>query len=315
MLSPQRQDSKISADTTPTPSTTLDTDSTAQQPTIDASTTISNTTTTAQTATTTATPTTSPFLLQTLPTHLSTHIHTLSPTTTLPILLHPSLLFLTLSLHPSLLPSPLELFIGVFSYFCAGCLISVFLILDNAWDAVVWPWKGEGDVWMWWWEVWVWRATVNEGEGEGEMSVIETPVGGKLGRQDDGVNVEDPDGSMELYIPPTPMLPRSMRSSTPPASSPTSSPTSSSMTESPLVRHKSGLLGESPAPVRFKHFSGKGFAERRLARDLVAQAHGDGVPVEVVRRALGVVREGSDGEEDGEQDEGIGEWEDLGRKM
>jgi hypothetical protein len=67
----------------------------------------------------------------------------------------------------------------------------------------------------------------------------------------DGSTTPDPPPVDDPIIPPTPFLPGGLR------------PNHLLL---PQPVHHSGLLGESPAPIKFKHFSGNGF--RGLGNDI-----------------------------------------------
>ena len=131
-----------------------------------------------------------------------------------------------------------------------------------------WPWDDEGFVWPW--QKWLWSGTVYNDEAiseslanyrvdyfksvaslfeedgeEGEEGSVDFGRSGFEGRDviEGQVQSTTPEGSPErpdIIIPPTPCLPGGLRPITLP----------------PPLTHSSGLLGESPAPIRFKHFSG-----------------------------------------------------------
>jgi hypothetical protein len=131
-------------------------------------------------------------------------------------------------------------------------------------ESHAWPWEDDG--WVWPWEALLWSNTVYLGDDEVDLSASMTeymrankPASDRVGsplRDDGGTeegswtvvsnkpSVETSTGNDDPIIPPTPFLPQGMR------------PVS---LRPPQTMHHSGLLGESPAPPKFKHFSGNGF--------------------------------------------------------
>lgn len=128
-----------------------------------------------------------------------------------------------------------------------------------------WPWDDDGFVWPW--ERWLWSRTVYNDEAVGEsiasytvdhlqsVALLFDEAGheregsvdfgrsGFEGRGDVGglVPSTTPEGSparFDIIIPPTPCLPGGLRPI--------------DLLVQPT--HPSGLLGASPAPIRFKHF-------------------------------------------------------------
>jgi hypothetical protein len=134
-----------------------------------------------------------------------------------------------------------------------------------------WPWDKEG--WIWIWERWMWSGTVHGEESDASTNtstsplLLTTPFAVEALHQDPAPkssSVRDKGKSTvtktndippatafirPIIIPPTPQLPRSFQPTVMPP------PT-------PAQLHKSGIMGESPMPPRFKHFSGNGFADK-----------------------------------------------------
>jgi hypothetical protein len=130
-----------------------------------------------------------------------------------------------------------------------------------------WPWEDEGFVWPWQALLWSGTAYVDETvaddvaayrnlnmssssshrvDGKGDASDQDDIASGNDGADTlatSTLNSATPAGSParhDIIIPPTPLLPGGLR--------PIRLP--------PPPVHHSGLLGESPAPIKFKHFSG-----------------------------------------------------------
>ncbi|KAE8849660.1 hypothetical protein PTNB73_01329 [Pyrenophora teres f. teres] len=167
--------------------------------------------------------------------------------------------------QPGFLPRPDETFVATVGFFYAGVIIVTTFALLEYEETHTWPWNDEGFIWPW--EKWLWSCTVYNDESigdsvasykddylksvtslfeeEGEQKEVSVDFGrsGFEGRDDvqEPVQSTTPDGSParpDIIIPPTPCLPGGLRP-TSLASPPT---------------HSSGLLGESPAPIRFKNF-------------------------------------------------------------
>jgi hypothetical protein len=101
-----------------------------------------------------------------------------------------------------------------------------------------WPWEDDG--WVWPWQAVLWGNTIyGDGEEFGES------VTAYFHRPDinaeDGNAIAEPFAGDDPIIPPTPFLPGGLRP-----------------VQLERPQHHSGLLGESPAPIKFKHFSGDG---------------------------------------------------------
>lgn len=123
-------------------------------------------------------------------------------------------------------------FLGAFAL-----IFPAYALMEYA-DSHIWPWNGEG--WVWPWEAILWSSTVYNDETPGDSVAIykytNITASPTIGSTTPAVSPARPD----IIIPPMPLLPRGLR--------PVHLP--------PLLTHHSGILGESPMPIKFKHFSG-----------------------------------------------------------
>ncbi|KAF1838428.1 hypothetical protein BDW02DRAFT_576347 [Decorospora gaudefroyi] len=127
--------------------------------------------------------------------------------------------------QPGYFPSPDEWSTATVGFLCAGALVfSVFALLEYV-ETRMWPWDDPG--WVWPWEALLWGHTVYNDDGVREC-----------------VSEEAPPASSGNNDPVIPSLPRGI--------GPLHPPSLSSM-------HRSGILGESPMPGRFRHFGGRSF--------------------------------------------------------
>ncbi|KAI4944912.1 hypothetical protein J4E91_008256 [Alternaria rosae] len=168
--------------------------------------------------------------------------------------------------QPGYFPRPQELTAAVIGFLCASMLIFAAFALMEYTETHTWPWEDEGFVWPWQALLWSGTAYVDETIGESVTAYRNTNMmapsirvdgGDDAVKQDETTFGDDSTSSMaastlgsttqagsparaEIVIPPTPLLPGGLR--------PIHLP--------PPPVHHSGLLGESPMPVKFKHFSG-----------------------------------------------------------
>lgn len=212
---------------------------------------------------------------------------------------------------PDSIPSLEQLGTGPTIMTSVGLIIFGAYALDVYLEDRVWPWNVSG--WVWLWERWVWSRVYTDEEEEvtivvernkKEMRKSRLPVTSEERRtpeaevprkedqhgkdktpEPEPEREDDNDKRSPMIIPPTPMLPRSMREST--AQTPSSPPAS----------HHSGLLGESPMP--FKHFNGQGFARSERKQGAAVKWLMPGVTKEQKVKALDVLME----EENDESDE------------
>lgn len=121
---------------------------------------------------------------------------------------------------------------------CASALLfSTYALMEYANDHT-WFWNEEGFVWLW--VGMLWSFTVYDDETLDDIVAVHN---GTSITASPTVVSTTPVGSParhDIIIPPTPLLPRGLR--------PVHLP--------PPPTHHSGILGESPMPIKFKHFSG-----------------------------------------------------------
>jgi hypothetical protein len=101
-----------------------------------------------------------------------------------------------------------------------------------------WPWDDEGFVWPW--EAILWSGTMYSDETLGESVAVHNDMSITASPIVSSTTPADSPARADIIIPPTPLLPRGLR--------PFHLP--------PPPTHCSGILGESPMPINFKHFSG-----------------------------------------------------------
>jgi len=134
--------------------------------------------------------------------------------------------------HPGYLPTAHQLAVGATSLLSSAAAAAALLALDDWLEDAVWPWHQPG--WVWPWERWLWACAVGS-EDPSEPSFLSqtTPCARAHAA---GAQVRAAPGAPDdaLVIPPTPLLPRGMRSGM------------RVMADTPPVVHRSGLLGESP---------------------------------------------------------------------
>lgn len=186
------------------------------------------------------------------------------------------------------IPRPQHLTNAIIGFLCATLLVLGVLALAEFVETNRWPWEEED--WIWPWEKWLWGGTV--GDFGASVRTLESPVppttpfiprtspsrstAASIAQSNTPIiNTNTFDISMPpptvfkrpIIIPPTPQLPGGMR---PP-------PT-------PAQIHKSGIIGESPMPQKFRHFSSNGFVERYNKLQAVSDWH-DGVGAVLVKCA------------------------------
>ncbi|KAG9193514.1 hypothetical protein G6011_03549 [Alternaria panax] len=139
--------------------------------------------------------------------------------------------------QPGYFPRPPEWTVGIIGGLCAFTLLfSTFALMEYA-DGHTWFWNEEGFVWPWvgiLWSLTVYNdETLNDSEAAYDgTSITACPMPGST-------TPAGPPTPPKIIIPPTPLLPRGLR--------PVHLP--------PPLTHHSGILGESPMPTKFKHFS------------------------------------------------------------
>ncbi|KAA8624530.1 hypothetical protein PtrSN002B_005757 [Pyrenophora tritici-repentis] len=169
--------------------------------------------------------------------------------------------------QPGFLPRPDEISVAITGFLCICAIVFAAFALIEYDETHTWPWDDEGFVWPW--QRWLWSCTVYDEsigdsvasykddyldsvtslfEEEGEDKEISVDFGksgfeGRSDVQEPAQSTTTPDGSparpdIDIIIPPTPCLPGGLRPNN----------------LAPPPTHSSGLLGESPAPMRFKHF-------------------------------------------------------------
>jgi hypothetical protein len=191
--------------------------------------------------------------------------------------------------QPGSIPRPQQLTNAIIGLTCATMLVMGILTLTAFIETNKWPWEEEG--WVWPWEKWLWGRTVGDfaasarslespvppttpfvpsttpsGSPPSRFARINTPITKFF-----NANISMPPPTAfkrPIIIPPTPQLPGGMR---PP-------PT-------PARIHKSGIIGESPMPMKFKHFAVNGFRERYDRLQAVSDWH-TGVGAELVKRTI-----------------------------
>lgn len=144
-------------------------------------------------------------------------------------------------------------------------IFAAFALMEYT-ETHTWPWEDEGFVWPWQALLWSGTAYVDETMGESVAAYRNTNMMApsiRVGEAEEAANHKEtasfnyststmtastigsttPAGSParpDIVIPPTPLLLGGLR--------PIHLP--------PPPVHHSGLLGESPMPIKFKHFSG-----------------------------------------------------------
>jgi hypothetical protein len=179
--------------------------------------------------------------------------------------------------QPGSLPCPRHLTNAIIGFTCATLLVLGILALAAFIETNKWPWEEEG--WVWPWEKWLWGGTV--GDFGASVRTLESPVppttpfipktspSGLAStsltqhntRFTKSKNIEIPMPpptalKRPIIIPPTPQLPGGIRP-----------------LPTPAQIHKSGIIGESPVPMKFKHFSDNGFRERYDKLQAVSDWH------------------------------------------
>jgi hypothetical protein len=160
-------------------------------------------------------------------------------------------------------------------FMCALCLaFGVVTMLDYI-ETARWPWEENG--WVWPWQAWLWRqsaydlgaSTNTQADGFTSPlppatpatkpsppaptfgSPVAQPTSSKPAKNATALNFSMPPPAtvkQTMIIPPTSQLPGGLR--------PVHLPP-----PIPAQVHRSGILGESPMPPKFKHFSGTGFSK------------------------------------------------------
>jgi hypothetical protein len=188
--------------------------------------------------------------------------------------------------QPGSIPRPQHLTNAIIGFTCATLLVLGILTLAAFIETNNWPWEEEG--WVWPWEKWLWGGTV--GDFAASVRILESPVLpatlfapsttpsgsphlslaqsktsiAKFANVD--ISMPPPTAfKRPIIIPPTPQLAGGMR---PP-------PT-------PAQIHNPGIIGESPMPMKFKHFSNNGFRERYDRLQAVSDWH-TGIGAELVK--------------------------------
>jgi hypothetical protein len=178
--------------------------------------------------------------------------------------------------QPGSIPRPQQLTNAVIGFLCATILVLGVLALNEYGETNKWPWKNEG--WIWPWEKWLWQDTVYD-LGASTRTTADGLVSPPSARTPHMVKnsptiVVPPDTTTPIVetnsmpppaafkrpiiIPPTPQLPVGMRPYPTPAAA---------------QIHRSGIIGESPAPAKMRHSTGNAFAERYARLQAVSDWH------------------------------------------
>jgi hypothetical protein len=107
---------------------------------------------------------------------------------------------------------------------------------------------------VWPWQAVLWGNTVY-GDGNEFGESVAAYVHPPDSNAEDGIAAPEPFAGNDPIIPPTPFLPGGLR-------------------PVQLPQHHSGLLGESPAPNRFKHFGGNGRGFMGLSEGIKEEEEG-----------------------------------------
>ncbi|KAH7392214.1 hypothetical protein DE146DRAFT_766376 [Phaeosphaeria sp. MPI-PUGE-AT-0046c] len=194
------------------------------------------------------------------------------------------------------LPRPLHVINAIIGFSCATLFVLGLFATSDFLETHKWPWQENG--WVWPWQAWLWEGTVYDlgaststraDESSSPMAVTipsYTFLGRPRSKSDTSTTTSTIDTSRNssnhtplskprgfdfsmppptafkrpIIIPPTPQLPGGLR----PANL---------LPPTPTEIHKSGILGESPMPLKFKHFSEDGFEKRKADLQAIAQWH------------------------------------------
>jgi hypothetical protein len=202
--------------------------------------------------------------------------------------------------QPGSISRPQYLSNAAVGFVCALSLAFGVVVMLDYIETARWPWEEDG--WVWPWQTWLWRQTAYDlgastnTQVDGFASPLPpatpatkpsppTPTFGSPTAQtmsntpannSTAFNFSMPPPAIikqTMIIPPIPQLPGGLR----PVHLPP--PT-------PAQVHRSGVLGESPMPPKFKHFSGDGFNKRQEKLKAVAEwaSAGTSISLQGVRK-------------------------------
>jgi hypothetical protein len=167
--------------------------------------------------------------------------------------------------QPGFIPPPRHIFNALISFTCVSAVIVAALAVLDLFETNEWPWEQEG--WVWPWQVWLWNNTIYEFStststcaDESSFYISSCAAENRTNGNDYATMTPPSQATFKqpFIIPPTPQLPGGLR----PASLP--SPT-------PEQVHKSGIIGESPMPDKFRHFPSYGSARKGEKLGVVAE--------------------------------------------
>ncbi|KAF2821719.1 hypothetical protein CC86DRAFT_410799 [Ophiobolus disseminans] len=179
--------------------------------------------------------------------------------------------------NPGYFPRPASLTNGIIGFLCASAIILAVVTLHDYIETKKWPWQEDG-----WNTAYDFGASVSTAAPATLQRVgFATPEASITPAARIGTVMPPPTARKQpIIIPPTPFLPPGLR--------PIHLP--------PPTPHPSGLLGASPEPRRFSHFSGDGFVDKHNNLRAIAQwSKPQGGRFQHVREMMGVER--MDGEE------------------
>jgi hypothetical protein len=195
---------------------------------------------------------------------------------------------------------------AIIGFLCATSLVLGVLALLDFIETDRWPWEEDG--WVWPWQAWLWKETVFDlgaststyvagndsllsytSPSVAETLRFDSPVQNNTLTNDSGTMMPPPPtiSRQSIIFPPTPQLSIGLRSSflLPPT---------------PAEIHKSGILGESPMPSKFKHFSGHGFATNNKKLKAAAEWSGPTrMSLEAVKKSAVPEKRASEDKADG----------------
>jgi hypothetical protein len=187
--------------------------------------------------------------------------------------------------QPGFMWRPQYILNAVTGFMCALFLAFGVVVMLDCIEMARWPWEQDG--WVWPWQAWLWQRTAYDfgastsTQTDSFMSPLPpatsatkaSPPAPTFGSPTAQTTSSTPaknattfDFSMPppasvkqtMVIPPTPQLPGGLCPvHLPPAT--------------PAQIHRSGILGESPMPPKFDHFSGNGFSKHNEKLKAVAE--------------------------------------------
>ncbi|KAH4053198.1 hypothetical protein HBH49_096510 [Parastagonospora nodorum] len=178
--------------------------------------------------------------------------------------------------QPGFIPGPQQLTNAIIGFLCATILVLGVRAVNEYIETNKWPWQDEE--WIWPWEKWLWQDTVYD-LGASTRTIADGLVSPPSARTPHMVEASPmkpisprtktpvietnsmlpPTASKRpIIIPPTPQLPVGMRPPPMPA---------------PAQIHRSGIIGESPAPSKPSYSTGNAFAEKYGRLQAVSDWH------------------------------------------